>query len=162
MSEAASSNPRPGKMSQTVMWSLTTTHNQCSCASTFQPVSSMAFTRVRRAASRRACHVVSPRCARRSTARQMLLRCTDNPNPFALKAFDPLAPDLGFIPEPLILTTRVPPLVANGDDRTLQVVDDGKRMEGFGQGHRCCAPRYRTFRNLYSGIPSLERSCQKS
>src|SRR5438046_7335321 len=42
-------------MSQKVTCSLTTTHNHRSWASTFQPVSSMAFTILRRAASRSAC-----------------------------------------------------------------------------------------------------------
>src|SRR5271167_4241038 len=58
--------------------SLTATHNHRSCAATFQPVSSMPFTMLRRAASRRACQVASPRRATRSTARQMVLRFTRN------------------------------------------------------------------------------------
>src|SRR2546429_5103414 len=64
--EAASSKPRPGKMSQKVTCSLTATQSQRNCAATFLPVSSMPFTILRRAASRRACQVGAPRRATRS------------------------------------------------------------------------------------------------
>src|SRR5438874_13355917 len=69
--EAASSKQRPGKMSQKVSCSLTATQRQRNCAATFHPVSSMHFTILRRAASRRACQVGAPRRATRSTARAM-------------------------------------------------------------------------------------------
>ena len=68
-------------MSQKGTCSLTTTHHQCRCAATFQPVSSIPFTRLRRAASRKACHVASPRRAARVTARHTVLRLTWSPTP---------------------------------------------------------------------------------
>src|SRR5437016_7120922 len=58
--------------------SLTATQSQRNCAATFHPVSSMPFTILRRAASRRACQVGAPRRATRSTARAMVLRFTCN------------------------------------------------------------------------------------
>src|SRR5881394_1801894 len=57
---------------------VTFTQSQRNCAATFHPVSSMPFTILRRAASRRACQVGAPRRATRSTARAMVLRFTCN------------------------------------------------------------------------------------
>jgi len=73
---AACGMPRLGKMSQKFTSSLTATQSERNCAATFQPISSMPFTILRRAASCRACQVASPRRATRSTARQMVLRLT--------------------------------------------------------------------------------------
>ena len=71
---AASTNPRPGRISQKVIGSVTTAHSQCNCASTFQPVPSICASALRRAASRRACQVASALRAVRWIARQIALR----------------------------------------------------------------------------------------
>src|SRR5665811_1793244 len=51
---AACANPRPGRISQNVIWLVTTTQSQRNCASTFQPVSSMCASALRDAARRSA------------------------------------------------------------------------------------------------------------
>src|SRR5664279_6057097 len=79
--DAACANPRPGRISQNVIWLVTTTQSQRNCASTFQPVSSMCASALRRAASRSACQVASALRAVRWIARQIPLRLMLNPKP---------------------------------------------------------------------------------